>query len=144
MGLCITLFLVFAVLCILCLYFDSLYFDSLSYSSSLGFFSFLFGFCSIIMFARCAFMCVDLYTKEQGINTEIVNGEMLSRLLQENYNPDNLNKALKFNAKQKISAGYNKSFVTLCWENCYSVDTIPIPVIKYTPNTINTIDLNIK
>ena len=50
---------------------------------------------------------------------------------------------LEFNASQKKSVVYNTSFMMLCVESCYAVDTIPIPATKFLPNTKNTIDVNV-
>ena len=62
------------------------------------------------------------------------NRDTLVRLLEENYNPDNLKAALDFNATQKRSNAYNQSPLWYCWENCYVLDTIPIPTEKYIPS----------
>ena len=70
------------------------------------------------------------------ITKELVNREVLVRLLDERYDSDNLKNALKFNAEQKLSSKYNESILWYCWENCYSLDTIEIPSDQYVPQNI--------
>ena len=65
---------------------------------------------------------------------ENVNRDKLVRMLEENYNPDNLKNAIEFNASQKRSEMYNSSLMWYCWENCYVLDTIQIPTEKYIPS----------
>lgn len=77
---------------------------------------------------------IDYFTKNIHIVTENTNRDKLIRLLEENYNPDNLKAALDFNATQKRSYAYNQSNLWYCWENCYVLDTIPIPTEKYIPS----------
>lgn len=77
---------------------------------------------------------IDYFTKNIDTIAENTNRDKLIRLLEENYNPDNLKAALDFNATQKRSYAYNQSNLWYCWENCYVLDTIPIPTEKYIPS----------
>lgn len=58
----------------------------------------------------------------------------LQRLLQENYNSDNLVQALDFNVLQRKAAVANKSWLTYCYYQCFDVDTVPIPDLNYRPS----------
>lgn len=58
----------------------------------------------------------------------------LQRLLQENYNSDNLVQALDFNVLQRKAAVANKSWLTYCYYQCFDVDTVPIPDLRYRPS----------
>ena len=76
----------------------------------------------------------EFLTKDVDKQCEYVNRAKLIRMLEENCNPDNLKNALDFNTEQNISKIYNNSPLWYCWENCYVVDTIPIPNEKYIPS----------
>lgn len=64
----------------------------------------------------------------------IAERSKLQRLLQENYTPDNLVQALDFNVLQRKSAVANKSWLTYCYYQCFDVDTVAIPDMKYRPS----------
>jgi hypothetical protein len=55
-------------------------------------------------------------------------------MINENYNPDNLQKALDFNSKQKIIKIENQSFWRKYWTSVVYVDTVNIPNDKFIPS----------
>jgi hypothetical protein len=114
-----------------------------TYCNFTRFLSWVFGVYAFIALVILIGNSVMLITKDQVMKSEQVDGNVLYRLLQEDYNPENLNKALEFNARQQKAKIYNESFFTLCVEQCYNVDTIVIPLTKFLPNTKNTIDVNV-
>jgi len=57
----------------------------------------------------------------------------LSRMLHENYNPENLSAAIDFNNSQKMIRAENQTFYKKYWTSVVSVDTIEIPSDKFTP-----------
>ena len=114
-----------------------------TYCNFTGFLSFAFGFCACIVLFVILANTVVLIFKDQWVESQNINAKVLERLLKEDYNPENLKNALEFNASQKKSVVYNTSFMMLCVESCYAVDTIPIPATKFLPNTKNTIDVNV-
>lgn len=91
------------------------------------------------MITTINFLC-DYIPRETKEMRALVQRDNLTRMLAETYNPDNLTNALNFNAEQKRSAMYNKSAFWYCWENCYVVDTIPIPNGQYTPSNMVKLD----
>lgn len=114
-----------------------------SYCNFTGFLSFVFGFCAVIvLFVTITPNTCFLIFKDQYVASKNINAKVLERLIKEDYNPENLKNALEFNSIQKKSIAYNKSFMTLCLESCYAVDTIPIPEGKFLPNTKHTVEIN--
>ena len=90
---------------------------------------------SSLIFTFCViFFSIAYFTKNIDKVAENTNRDKLIRLLEENYNPDNLKNALDFNAIQKRSEAYNQSPLWYCWENCYVLDTIKIPTEKFVPS----------
>lgn len=90
---------------------------------------------SSLIFTFCViFFSISYFAKNVDRIADNANRDTLVRLLEENYNPDNLKNALDFNAIQKRSEAYNQSPLWYCWENCYVLDTIPIPTEKYIPS----------
>lgn len=88
-----------------------------------GFVSFLF-FLGFGIF----YMKKDISYQEQ-----LNERQKISRMLQEDYNPNNLEKAISFNNKQKIIVAENKTFL-FKWNNSFaSVDTIEIPSKNFMP-----------
>lgn len=88
-----------------------------------GFVSFLF------------FMCFGIFYLKKDISyqEQLNERQMISRMLQEDYNPNNLEKAISFNNKQKIIVAENKTFL-FKWNNSFtSVDTIEIPSKNFMP-----------
>ena len=136
MGILICILVIFIIAAIVC------YMLSEGYPGFLDSLSWVFGILAgITLFLTIIPNLFVLILKDQSIASETVDGQVLERLVQEDYNPENLNKALYFNAVQKKSFIYNKSFITRCWSNCYSVDTIYIPVEKFLPNTKHTLEV---
>lgn len=89
---------------------------------------------SLIFTFFVIFFSIAYFAKNVDRMADNANRDTLVRLLEENYNPDNLKAALDFNATQKRSNAYNQSPLWYCWENCYVLDTIPIPTEKYIPS----------
>lgn len=88
-----------------------------------GFISFIF----FIGFGIC-YLKKDIDYQEQ-----LNERQKISRMLQEDYNQNNLEKAISFNNKQKIIVAENKSFL-FKWNNSFtSVDTIEIPSKNFMP-----------
>jgi hypothetical protein len=114
-----------------------------SYCNFTGFLSWVFSFCAGIVLFVIIVNTGGLIFKDQWVESQNINAKVLEKLLKEDYNPENLKNALEFNASQKKSVVYNTSFMMLCVESCYAVDTIPIPATKFLPNTKNTIDVNV-
>ena len=98
-------------------------------ASSLFLSFFFLGICSI------HYLCT-YYTKYE----EMIERDILVRMLEEDYDSKNLEKALQFNADQKMSAFYNSSPWTYCIMKCYSLDTISIPSSKFIPK--DSVNLN--
>ena len=92
------------------------------------------GIVSIVIIIPLIFGVEALITTNIDREVEKVNRDKLVRMLEENYNPDNLKNAIEFNASQKRSEMYNSSLMWYCWENCYVLDTIQIPTEKYIPS----------
>jgi hypothetical protein len=82
-----------------------------------------------------SYLCT-YYTKYE----EMIERDILVRMLEEDYDSKNLEKALQFNADQKMAALYNSSPWTYCIMKCYSLDTIPIPSSKFIPK--DSVNLN--
>lgn len=129
------------VLFIIGLYLNFKYDRENSWKEAVGFImSIVFGIVGFFyMFATVAFL-KDYIPRETKQMRAEVNRSSLIRMLDENYDPDNLKNALNFNAEQKRSAKYNESAFWYCWENCYVVDTIPIPKEQYTPSNMVKLD----
>lgn len=90
---------------------------------------------SSLIFTFCViFFSIAYFAKNVDRVADNANRDTLVRLLEENYNPDNLKAALDFNATQKRSNVYNQSLLWYCWENCYVLDTIKIPTEKFVPS----------
>ena len=90
---------------------------------------------SSLIFTFCViFFSIAYFTKNIDRIADNANRDTLVRLLEENYNPDNLKAALDFNATQKRSNAYNQSPLWYCWGKCYVLDTIQIPTEKYIPS----------
>lgn len=92
------------------------------------------GIVSIVIIIPLIIGVKALITTNIDREVENVNRDKLVRMLEENYNPDNLKNAIEFNASQKRSEMYNSSLMWYCWENCYVLDTIQIPTEKYIPS----------
>ena len=92
------------------------------------------GIVSIVIIIPLIIGVEALITTNIDREVENVNRDKLVRMLEENYNPDNLKNAIEFNASQKRSEMYNSSLMWYCWENCYVLDTIQIPTEKYIPS----------
>ena len=92
------------------------------------------GIVSIVIIIPLIVGVKALITTNIDREVEKVNRDKLVRMLEENYNPDNLKNAIEFNASQKRSEMYNSSLMWYCWENCYVLDTIQIPTEKYIPS----------
>jgi uncharacterized membrane protein len=59
-----------------------------------------------------------------------------TRMLNEDYNADNLNTALAFNNRMKLSNYKNSTFLWKYNDDLVTVDTIVIPKEKFTPKQI--------
>ena len=92
------------------------------------------GIVSIVIIIPLIVGVKALITTNIDREVENINRDKLVRMLEENYNPDNLKNAIEFNASQKRSEMYNSSLMWYCWENCYVLDTIQIPTEKYIPS----------
>ena len=92
------------------------------------------GIVSIVIIIPLIVGVEALITTNIDREVENINRDKLVRMLEENYNPDNLKNAIEFNASQKRSEMYNSSLMWYCWENCYVLDTIQIPTEKYIPS----------
>ena len=92
------------------------------------------GIVSIVIIIPLIIGVKALITTNIDREVEKVNRDKLVRMMEENYNPDNLKNAIEFNASQKRSEMYNSSLMWYCWENCYVLDTIQIPTEKYVPS----------
>ena len=92
------------------------------------------GIVSIVIIIPLIIGVEALITTNIDREVENINRDKIIRMLEENYNPDNLKNAIEFNASQKRSEMYNSSLVWYCWENCYVLDTIQIPTEKYIPS----------
>lgn len=82
------------------------------------------------------------YANKKVITMKMENTRgVLNRMLQEDYNAENLRSALEFNSKQKICA-YKES--TFMWSymgtNGVCADTIAIPTDKFIPRQIIQLD----
>lgn len=99
-----------------------------------GVFYIISGIVSIVIIIPLIIGVKALITTNIDREVENVNRDKLVRMLEENYNPDNLKNAIEFNASQKRSEMYNSSLMWYCWENCYVLDTIQIPTEKYIPS----------
>jgi hypothetical protein len=83
----------------------------------------------------CVFSYVDCYMSKAVYTQEAENQRItLNRMINENYNPDNLQKALDFNSKQKIIKIENQSFWRKYWTSVVYVDTVNIPNDKFIPS----------
>ena len=85
-------------------------------------------------------MLYDYTIRNYDLANENFKRTKCIRMLNENYNAENLTNALDFNISQKRASNYNKSFLFLCWEHCYSTDTIVIPSTSYLPSNMVKID----
>ena len=92
------------------------------------------GIVSIVIIIPLIIAAKALITTNIDREVENINRDKIIRMLEENYNPDNLKNAIEFNASQKRSEMYNSSLMWYCWENCYVLDTIQIPTEKYVPS----------
>lgn len=91
------------------------------------------GLCAIVAFCVLVITLIGYLVREAHSVEDNARRATLSRMLYESYDPANLRDALDFNEKQKIASAQNQSFLTLCWTECYSVDTIAIPIKGYMP-----------
>lgn len=96
-----------------------------------------------------SFMGLGIYLIEYAISDCHMRQAMgqrsvLVRMVEEDYDSKNLENALQFNAKQKLSAFYNSSPWSYCKEKCYALDTIPIPAHKFIPTDFVKLDAVIK
>ncbi len=139
MGFLGILFGIFLIIGLLGLYFLD---KSKKSDDTWMFFGIISGIIGIIgaTFCGCV-LCTNIYNyymRNYDKQNEQFKRTALIRLLDEHYDPDNLNKALQFNVKQKMASNYNNSTMFVCWTDCYSVDTIPIPprMLKFDLNKI--------
>ena len=92
------------------------------------------GIVSIVIIIPLIVGVKALITTNIDREVENINRDKIIRMLEENYNPDNLKNAIEFNVSQKRSKMFNSSLMWYCWENCYVLDTIQIPTEKYIPS----------
>ena len=83
----------------------------------------------IVILSTCSNLLAKpaVYAQLNGTRTT------LSRMLTENYNPENLQKALDFNYIQKVTKVENEHLWTRYNTNVVYVDTITIPVSQFMP-----------
>lgn len=98
------------------------------------------GIIAIAFAFSCLLFGIDYVTSSISYTKDTIKRDNLIRLVQEDYDPDNLKEALEFNAIQKQSAEFNKTIMWYCWKNCYVIDTIPIPTEKYFPSSMVKLD----
>lgn len=83
------------------------------------------------------FFAIEVSSKNVTAKKLECSRDKLSRLLNEDYNADNLNEALDFNEKQKICSYKEATFM---WSHMGTegvcVDTIAIPTGKFIPRQI--------
>jgi hypothetical protein len=83
----------------------------------------------------CVLSYVDSCMSKSVYAQEAENQRItLNRMLNENYNPDNLQKALDFNSKQKVIKVENESFWRRYWTSVVYVDTVKIPDERFMPS----------
>jgi hypothetical protein len=87
---------------------------------------------------------LDYSVRGEHMREAVGHRGVLVRMIEEDYDSKNLENALQFNAEQKLSAFYNSSPWTYCKENCYALDTIPIPTHKFIPTDFVKLDAVIK
>lgn len=71
----------------------------------------------------------------------VLEKNKLERMLVEDYNAENLTKALDFNMEQRKSAINNASWLTYCFTNCYILDTIVVPGTKFVPESKTSVSI---
>lgn len=87
------------------------------------------------------FFAIEVSSKNVTTKRLECSRDKLSRLLNEDYNSNNLNEALDFNEKQKICSYKEATFM---WSHMGTegvcVDTIAIPTGKFIPRQIIQLD----
>lgn len=104
----------------------------------IGIISTAFAFLGLVLYL------IDYALSDYKMHKDIGHRGVLVRMIEEDYDSQNLENALLFNAKQKLSAYYNSSPWSYCKVDCYSLDTIPIPSHRYTPTDFVKLDAVLK
>jgi hypothetical protein len=98
--------------------------------------SFVFLVVSTGMFSIFGLDVFNSYIKKDLHLQEYKNERYsIVRMLQEDYNSQNLSNAIEFNNKQKMIVAENNSFLFKYTTSYYSVDTIQIPEKKFMPTS---------
>lgn len=83
----------------------------------------------------CTFSMIDGIMSKSVYEQKYENERItLNRMLLENYNPDNLQKALDFNSTQKLIKIENGTFWRKYWTSVVYVDTVNIPNNNFMPS----------
>lgn len=111
---------------------------------------FYFGATCVSFVFLCISICVFLFNVMSVSNSYIKKDLHLQeyknrrysivRMLQEDYNSQNLSNAIDFNNKQKMIVVENNTFLFKYSTSYYSVDTIQIPEKKFMPTSKVIVD----
>lgn len=130
LGLVVIAFIVISVITF------RLYFKSYSqYDFIWWIVSLFFGAVGAWVFVYICYLFANYIKKDLHLQEYKNQKSSIVRMLQEDYNSQNLSNAINFNNKQKMIVVENKTFLFKYSTSYYSVDTIQIPEKKFMPTS---------